>query len=116
MFKTRFGMLDFAGNYRNSSKFKSSEGLSRCRKQKEQELHILSGSCEIYGYIRQKHKISDDESLMNFFLEVLQRREELEEQEKTCDGNILPTCYIQHIWTDGFVPRVVESSLGVARW
>ena len=26
------------------------------------------------------------------------------------------TLYIQHNWTDGFVPRVVESSLGVGRW
>ena len=83
IFRTRFGMLDFAGNYKNIAKYKKTEGMCRCSQQKEQETHILSGKCEIYGDIRLKHNISDDESLMKFFSEILQRREELEEQDRT---------------------------------
>ena len=82
IFKTRFGMLDLAANYKNSSKYKNSDGLCKCTQEKEQESHILSGNCDIYGDIRRKHLVNSDESLMRFFREVMQRREALEEQER----------------------------------
>ena len=36
----------------------------------------------MYSDIKQKHSLKDDESLMNFFLEVLKRRDDLDEQEE----------------------------------
>ena len=78
MFKTRFGMTDLAGNFKNNNKFKLSSHLCKCKLELETEHHILSGKCKVYGHLRQKYKHNDDESMMKLFCEVLQERDELE--------------------------------------
>ena len=45
--------------------------------------HLLSGVCETYGEIREKyHDLNDDNQLVDFFNEVLAKRDKLEEEER----------------------------------
>ena len=44
---------------------------------------MLSGKCPIFGSIREKYEdLNDDESLVNFFNEVLSMRDEIDEQDE----------------------------------
>ena len=53
------------------------------KKEKEDEKHILSGNCPIYGNLTKKFPNTDNDSeLVNFFSAVLARREQLEEEER----------------------------------
>ena len=53
-----------------------------CGEEKEEESHLISGDCEIYGDIRRKYgDLDDDNKLVKFFNEVLARRDELEKEE-----------------------------------
>ena len=82
MYKTRYKMLPFAGNYTKDKRFARSHWLCRCG-EKEEESHLLSGNCEVYGEIRWKYtNLNDDKQLVDFFNEVLARRDKLEEEEK----------------------------------
>ena len=84
MFKTRYGMLPFAGNYSHDKRFYRTDWLCRCGRAKEEEQHILSGNCVVYGEIRAAyHNFNDDEQLVKFFNEVLAMRDKLEEEDKT---------------------------------
>ena len=81
MFKTRFGLTDFAGNYTKNNKFKSSNWMCKCGQEKEQESHIIEGKCEAYKDIRANYDtLEDDENLLAYFKEVIERREKLEEE------------------------------------
>ena len=82
IFKARYGMTEFAENYKNNFKYKTTNWMCICKEEKESETHILSGKCTAYGDLRNKTNIFDDKSLMLFFQEVLLRREELEEQRR----------------------------------
>ena len=79
-FRARFGMLPFAGNFGHDRKFSHTEWLCFCGEEREQESHLLSGTCRVYGGIRRKYgDLDDDEDLINFFNEVLEKREQLED-------------------------------------
>ena len=83
MFRTRFGLQPFAGNYSNDRRFLRTNWLCRCKVSREEESHLMSGNCEVYGEIRGKYdNLEDDENLVQFFTEVLQMRDELDEKEK----------------------------------
>ena len=41
LFRTRFGLQDFAGNYSHNRKFAKSDWLCRCKTAKEEECHII---------------------------------------------------------------------------
>ena len=76
-------MHRFAGNFTHDRSFARTEWLCRCGNSKEEESHLLSGNCEIYGDIRQKYETNiKDDDLVLFFTEVLDRRDQLEEEEK----------------------------------
>ena len=78
-FRARYQMLPFAGNFGKDRRFSHTEWLCICREEKEQESHLLAGACKVYGDIRHKYgDMEDEEDLLNFFTEVLERREELE--------------------------------------
>ena len=78
-FRARYGMLPFAGNYGHDRKFAHSEWLCSCREQREEESHLLEGSCTVYGDIRERYgDLEDDDDLVDFFNEILARREELD--------------------------------------
>ena len=83
MFNTRYGLLPFAHNYSKDKRFARSDWLCKCGESREEESHLLSGDCEIYGEIRDKYSnLNDDNQLVNFFNEVLAQRDKLEEEEK----------------------------------
>ena len=83
MYKTRYGMMSFAGNYAKDRRFARSNWLCKCGKSREEESHLISGNCEVYGEIRSSYSdLNDDKQLVDFFNEVLSRRDELEEKEK----------------------------------
>ena len=79
MYRTRFGMQSFAGNYSHDQRFARTEWLCQCREAREEESHLLSGNCPVYGEIWQKYNnLDDDENLVKFFEEILSLRDELE--------------------------------------
>ena len=51
------------------------------------ESHLTSSTCPVYADIREKYgDLSSDEELVNYFGEVLARREALEEEEEQRGG------------------------------
>ena len=82
LYRARVGLLPFAGNYSHDVRFKRTDWLCRCGKAREEEQHLTSGKCETYRDIYERHKdLSNDEALLDFFQEILQRRDELDEVE-----------------------------------
>ena len=76
-------MTASAGNFAKDRRFARSECLCKCGEVREEESHLISGNCEVYGEIRRKYSdLTDDQQLVDFFNEVLSRRDELEEEEK----------------------------------
>lgn len=55
--------------------------MCKCKKEIEKESHIIEGKCEAYKDIRANFDtLDDDENLLAFFKEVIERREKLEEE------------------------------------
>ena len=79
-------MLPFAGNYSKDLRFARTDWLCWCGEEREEELHLLSGKCDVYGEIRGRYgNLDNDNELVKFFSEVLARRDKLEEEKKNCD-------------------------------
>ena len=50
---------------------------------REEEGHILSGSCEVYGDLKSQFgDLNEDKNLVDFFRAVLDRRDELEDEDR----------------------------------
>ena len=85
IFRSRVGLLPFAGNYSNDKKYLKTNWLCRCG-EKETESHITTGACPIYEDIwESKGDVKNDDDLLKFFSAVLERRgllDRLEEQER----------------------------------
>ena len=82
--RTRFGLTDFAGNYQHNQKFAKSSWLCRCRGAVEEEGHIVSGHCDVYADLREQFgDLGEDKNLVDYFQAVLDRREEMEEEDRT---------------------------------
>ena len=58
LYKSRFGMMNFAGNFARDRKFAKTDWLCFCRESKEYESHLLDGSCKVYGEIKSKFRLS----------------------------------------------------------
>ena len=72
-------MHRFAGNYRHDRAFLRTGGLCRCGTAPEQEQHLTSGECPLYADIVEKFDdLTDDQSLVSLFREILARREALD--------------------------------------
>lgn len=87
-FKTRYKMQPFASNYSRDKKYAKTEWLCKCKLYKESEEHLRDGTCQVYGSIRKKYgNQMNDEELVMFFKEILNRREEMEQEtdETTAD-------------------------------
>ena len=78
-FKSRVSMLPFAGNYPNYLKYQKSNWLCQCTLSKEEESHLLSGQCPVYGDLCEGRDLTKDEDLVGLFTEILGRRERLED-------------------------------------
>ena len=51
---------------------------------KEEEGHIVSGNCSVYSDLRSQFgDLGEDQNLMQFFRAVLDRRDRLEEEDRT---------------------------------
>ena len=78
-YRARFGLEKFAGNYSNDRRFSSSEWLCRCKESREEESHLTSGNCKVFGDLKGRFgDLHDDENLVQFFQEVLIRRDEID--------------------------------------
>ena len=83
-FKSRFGLQAFAGNFSHDRRFAKTDWLCRCKISIEDEGHIVSGQCPVYGGLRtQFGDLGEDRNLVAYFTAVLDRREELEEEDRT---------------------------------
>ena len=79
MFQTRVSMLPFAGNFSKDQRFARTKWLCRCQEEREEERHIIGGKCLIYRDIHDKFdNLDSDENLVDFFAEVLVRRDALD--------------------------------------
>ena len=57
--------------------------MCKCGLSKEQEKHITSGQCPVYSDIREKYEdFKNDEDLVSYFDEVLDRRDRIEAMEQ----------------------------------
>ena len=84
MYRTRFKLLPFAGNYSHDKKFSKSNWLRKCKGAREEEGHIVSGNCTVYSDLRSHFgDLGEDQNLVNFFRAVLDRRDALEEEDRT---------------------------------
>ena len=82
-FCTRYGLQDFASNYFHSKKFSKTDWMCRCKKEVEEEGHIVSGQCEVYGDLRSQFgNLQEDKNLINYFQAVLDRRDSLKEEDR----------------------------------
>ena len=81
MYRSRFGLQPFAGNYSHDRKYSKSAWLCKCLEAREEEAHLLSGTCKVYGDIALKYDdIMDDENLVQLFSEILARRDQLDKE------------------------------------
>ena len=73
-------MHPFAGNYSHDQRFARTDWLCRCLKAKEDESHLISGNCEVYGSLRGEYgDLSIDENLVKYFNAVLSMRDTLDD-------------------------------------
>ena len=83
IFCTRLQMQSFGGNFHHDNRFKKSNFLCKCYQCEENEAHLMSGKCPIYGNLKEKFgDLQNDRNLTDFFSAVLERRESLEEEEE----------------------------------
>ena len=83
-FRTRFGLQDFAGNYSHDRRFAKSNWMCRCKNNREEEGHIVSGKCDVYEGLRtQFGDLGEDKNLVQYFQAVLDRRDALEDEDRT---------------------------------
>ena len=81
-YSTRVNMLSLAGNFSHDKRFMRTNFLCRCGLREEQE-HIRT-SCPIYEDIRAKHShLDDDGVLVEFFRAVLERRDQLDDEQRS---------------------------------
>ena len=75
-FRTNFGLWNFAGNFSNNKIFSRTDWPCKCNESREDEAHLMSGRCKVYGDLTEKYDdFPDDNSLLQFFNEVLARRD-----------------------------------------
>ena len=75
----KFGLQAFTGNYSHDRRFEKTSWLCLCQQSREEESHLISGQCQVYGDIKDKYNdLTNDDQLVQFFSDVLARRETLE--------------------------------------
>ena len=80
-YRARWGMQAFAGNYSHDKRYAGSNWLCLCQESREEESHLMSGNCKVYGDLTLKYSdLTCDDNLADLFTEVLARREQLTKQ------------------------------------
>ena len=83
MYRTRYGLSDFAGNYSHARKFEKTNFMCRCERTREDERHITSSECPVYADIREQFSdLQDDNQLVKFFAMVLARRDKIDSDKE----------------------------------
>jgi hypothetical protein len=83
LYRTRFGLQNFAGNYSHDRRFASTDWRCRCKGAKEEEGHIVTGDCPVYSDLRSQFgDLGQDKNLADFFRAVLDRRDSLEDEDR----------------------------------
>ena len=83
IYRTRYGQRYFAGNFSHDNSYRKTNWMCKCGLSKEQEKHITSGQCPVYSDIREKYEdFKNDEDLVSYFDEVLDRRDRIEAMEQ----------------------------------
>ena len=81
-FSTRVGMLPLAGNYSHDRRFQKTGWWCRCGEAREEEEHVRE-SCPLYKDIREQYQdLSNDDDLVAFFQQMLDRRDSMDELEE----------------------------------
>ena len=78
IFLTRVKLQPFGGNYKHDKKFEKIKWMCCCGGKLEEESHLLSGECPVYGDM----VAMVDDQLVAFFAAVLERRKQLEQLEE----------------------------------
>ena len=82
-FRSRYFLQPFAGNYTHSRKYANSDWLCKCKEDKENESHLTSGSCKVYGDLTSQFgDLKEDCNLVEFLNAVLDRRDTLEDEDR----------------------------------
>ena len=102
-FKTKWGLQPFAGNFSNDKKrFAKTNWLCKCKESREDETHIMSGQCKVYGDLTEKYPdFTNDNSLVSFFTEVLARRDVLDKEQLHPVGGVNTDVGANSVVTDG---------------
>jgi hypothetical protein len=80
-FRARYGLQPFAGNYSHDRRFAGSQWLCKCKEAREEESHLMSGQCKVYGDLALQYSdFTNDDNLVQFFSDVLARRDELDKE------------------------------------
>ena len=62
-------------NFLHDMRFANTDGLCHCKASREEEGHIVSGNCQVYGGLRMHFGyLEDDENLVKFFQAVIDKR------------------------------------------
>ena len=70
-----------AGNFTHDKRFARTGWWCRCREEREEEEHVKD-RCPMYDDLREKYTdLDDDDQLVNFFQEMLDRRDEIDEED-----------------------------------
>ena len=82
-FKTPYGLQLFARNFSHNRPYANLDWLCRCKSVREEESHITSGSCEVYGHLKSQFgDFKEDKNPADFFWAFLDRRDKLEEEDR----------------------------------
>ena len=82
-FRTRVFLQPFANNFKND-KNTYKNGLCRCGLEIEAQSHLVTGKCPIFGDLVPDHfNIQSDQHLVNLFTNILNRRDVMDEIEKS---------------------------------
>ena len=102
-FKTKWGLQPFAGNFSNDKKrFAKTNWLCKCKESREDETHIMSGQCKVYGDLTEKYPdFTNDNSLVSFFTEVLARRDVLDKEQLHPVGGVNTDVGANSVVTNG---------------
>ena len=101
-YRTRYGLQRFAGNYLNDKQFARSSWLCICQMAQEDEGHLTSGQCTIYVNLTDKFSdLTNIESLIQFFNDVLERRDILDNQDTHNPvGGVITSVYANPVLPD----------------
>ena len=82
-FRTRYSLQPFKGNFTHDRKYAHTDWLCRCKEAKEEEGHILSEKCKVYGDLwSQFGDLQENKNLVEFFKAVLDRQDTLKDEDR----------------------------------